>query len=229
MGYIAQMHPIQECLLKLSKRENLAQLSLREMAVRIGMPDESPQKIKHHLMQLQKKGFLSIDRAKGVMNRSSSEPDLVSGLLKETASLFSIPVIGTANCGPATLFAEENFQGFLRASSKLVGRHRPNGLYAVKADGVSMNRAEIKGRRIEDGDYVIVDAEDTDVNSKDVVLAIVDGKATIKRFIDDRANGQIVLMADSSYDYAPIYLDPTDEFIISGKVVSVIKKPSKTE
>ena len=41
--------------LALSKEENLAQLSLREMASRIGMPEESPQKIKHHLMQLQKK------------------------------------------------------------------------------------------------------------------------------------------------------------------------------
>jgi repressor LexA len=153
----------------------------------------------------------------------------VSGLLKETASLFAIPIIGTANCGPATIFAEENFQGFLRASSKLVGRTRPTGLYAVKADGASMNRAEIKGKRIEDGDYVIVDAEDTDVRTKDVVLAIVDDKATIKRFIDDRENEQIVLIADSSYDYAPIYLDPSDEFIISGKVVGVIKKPSRSE
>lgn len=223
------MHPIQEKLLKLSKDENLAQMSLREIAVRIGMPNESPQKIKHHLLQLQKKGFLSIDRAKGIMSRASSEPDLASGFLKETASLFSIPIVGTANCGPATIFAEENFQGFLRVSSKLLGRQRPTGLYAVKADGTSMNRAEIRGKRIEDGDYVIVDMEDKDVKSRDVVLAIIDDRATIKRFIDDRANGQIVLMADSSYDYAQIYLDPTDEFFVSGKVIGIIKKPSKTE
>lgn len=204
-------------------------MSLREIAVRIGMPNESPQKIKHHLLQLQKKGFLSIDRAKGIMSRASSEPDLASGFLKETASLFSIPIVGTANCGPATIFAEENFQGFLRVSSKLLGRQRPTGLYAVKADGTSMNRAEIRGKRIEDGDYVIVDMEDKDVKSRDVVLAIIDDRATIKRFIDDRANGQIVLMADSSYDYAQIYLDPTDEFFVSGKVIGIIKKPSKTE
>jgi hypothetical protein len=59
------MHPIQEHLLALSKKENLAKLSLRDMAARIGMPPESPQKIKHHLLQLQKRGFVSIDAPRG--------------------------------------------------------------------------------------------------------------------------------------------------------------------
>jgi SOS-response transcriptional repressor LexA len=139
--------------------------------------------------------------------------------------LFSIPVVGTANCGPATIFAEQNFQGFLRISSKLVGRSKPAGLYAIKADGASMNRAEIKGKRIEDGDYIIIDKENHDVKTGDVVLAIVDSKATVKKFIDDRANGQIVLMAQSSFDYEPIYLHQDDDFTISGKAVSVIKRP----
>ena len=219
------MHPIQEKLLALSKKQNLAKLSLREMASYIGMPQESPQKIKHHLMQLQKKGFLSIDRAKGVMDRSSSTPDWARGLLDKAARLFSIPVVGTANCGPATIFAEQNFQGFLRISSKLVGRKKPTGLYAIKTDGSSMNRAEINGKRIEDGDYVIVDRNDIDVRTGDVVLAIIDDKGTIKRVIDDRANGQIVLMADSSFDYEPVYLHPDDNFNISGKVIGVIKRP----
>ena len=58
-----------------------------------------------------------------------------------------------------------------------------------------------------------------------VVLAIIDGNATIKRFIDDRDNGQIVLKADSSFDYDPIYLHPDDDFQISGKIIAVIKKP----
>lgn len=218
------MHLIQEKLLELSKRENLAKLSLRDMARGIGMPNESPQKIKHHILQLQKKGFLSIDRIKGVMGRTSGEPDWSNGLLKKTAKLFSIPIIGTANCGPATIFAEQNFQGFLRTSSKLIGRSKPVGLFAIKADGSSMNRAEIGGRKIEDGDFVIVDSNDTSAVTNDVVLAIIDDRATIKRFVDDKENEQIVLRADSSYDYDPIYLHPDDEFFINGKVISVIKR-----
>src|SRR6185369_6553909 len=123
------MLPIQEKLLRLSKTVSLAKLTLREMAKRIDLPNESPQKIKHHLLQLQKKGFLSIDRGKGIMNRTSLEPDWAKGLLKTASRLFSIPIIGTANCGPATLFAEQNYQGFLRISSKLIGRSKPSGLY----------------------------------------------------------------------------------------------------
>lgn len=196
------------------------------MARAIGMPTESPQKMKHHLLQLQKKGFLAIDRDRGLMGRSSSTPGWAKGLAEKTSRLFSIPVIGTANCGPATIFAEQNFQGFLRVSSKLVGRSQPTGLFAIKTDGSSMNRAVIDGKNIEDGDYVIVNSEDTAPKTNDVVLAIIDNKATIKRFIDDRQNGQIVLRADSSHDYEPIHLHPDDDFSVNGKIVAVIKQPA---
>jgi len=217
------MHPIQEKLLNLSKERNLAQVSLREMATAIGLPDESPQKIKHHLQQLEKKGFFTIDRAHGLMDKAKLLPGLVSGLLTEASSLFSIPIVGTANCGPATLYAEQNFEGFLRVSGRLLGRASPAGLYAIKTNGSSMNRAEIGGKKIEDGDYVVIDSGRREPANNDIVLAIIDNKATIKRFIDDRANGQVILKADSSYDYEPIYLHPDDDFLINGKAVAVIK------
>ncbi len=218
------MHPIQEKLLNLSKERNLAQISLREMAAAIGLPHESPQKIKHHLQQLEKKGFFTIDRAKGVMEKARLLPGLASGLLTEAASLFSIPIIGTANCGAATIYAEQNFEGFLRVSGRLIGRSNPAGLYAIKTNGSSMNRAEIGGKKIEDGDYVVIDSNKRAPANNDIVLAIIDNKATIKRFIDDRANGQVILKADSSYDYEPIYLHPDDDFLINGKAIAVIKK-----
>jgi len=225
--YMEKIHLIQEKLLDLAKRQNLADISLRQMAREIGMPNESPQKIKHHLSQLQKKGFLSLGNVKGVMQKVNYEPTWAKGLLKKAQSLFSIPIIGTANCGPAEIFAEHNFQGFLKVSSKLVGQSKPTGLFAIKTDGYSMNQAEINGRKIDDGDFVIVNREDKTVETNDIVLVIVDNKATIKRFINDKENEQVVLKADSSFDYEPIYLHPDDDFSISGKVISVIKKPKK--
>lgn len=220
------MHPIQQKLLELSKTTNLATFSLREMARAIGMKQEYPQKIKHHLSQLEKKGFLTIDRAKGVMKLTSSEPTWAKGLLQKTSQLFSIPILGVANCGPVKVFAEENFQGFLRVSSKLVHRSKPTGLYAIKADGVSMNLAEIDGKKIDDGDLIIIDREDTEPDTNDIVLTVIDNKATVKRFIKDKINKQIILRADSSYDYEPIYLHPEDDFLICGKAVGLIKKES---
>ena len=87
-----------------------------------------------------------------------------------------------------------------------------------------MNRAEVGGRAIEDGDYVVVDSKDKSIRTRDVVVAIIDDKATIKRFVDDRANGQLVLAADSSFDYEPIHLHPEDDFSISGKAIAVVKR-----
>ena len=197
------------------------------MAREIRMPNESPQKIKHHLLQLQKKGFLNIDKSKGLMEKMPATPAWAKGLLNKSAQLFSIPIIGTANCGPAELFAEQNFRGFLRVSSRLIGRSKPTGLYAIKADGSSMNRAQIDSKRIEDGDYLIIDNRETSPRTGEIVLAIVDNKATVKRFIYDKVNHQIVLKADSSFDYEPIYLHPSDDFFINGKVIGVIKKPSR--
>jgi repressor LexA len=222
------MHPIQERLLSLSKRDNLAKLTLREMAARIGLPDEAPQKIKHHLQQLERRGLLLIDRSRGTMERASARPTWSSGVGVNGSDLFSIPILGTANCGPAMLEAEENLQGFLRVSARLAGRSRPAGLYAIKAEGSSMNRADIGGRRIEDGDYLIIDGKAAVPRDGDVVVAIVDNRATVKEFIDDRDNGQIVLRARSSLDYEPIHIHPEDDFSISGKVIAVVKNPRST-
>ncbi|HEY5368353.1 MAG TPA: S24 family peptidase [Hanamia sp.] len=217
------MHPIQEKLLLLSKVQDLSLMSLRKMAESIEMPNESPQKIKHHLSQLEKKGFFRIEKFKGIMGRDT---DFQNDLLGEGSILLSIPVIGTANCGPANVFSETNFEGFLRISSRLLHKNSADGLFAIKADGSSMNRAEIAGKRLEDGDYAIIDSNQKSPLKNDVVLAIIDNKATIKRFIEDKENDQIVLLADSSYDYEPIYLHADDEFSINGKVISVIKRPN---
>ena len=220
------MHPIQQRLLELAAHSNLARMTLREMAAKLGIAGESPQKIKHHLQQLQKKGLLAIDRVAGTTARPAALATR-NGASKPQSALLSIPIVGSANCGPATVFAEQNFEGVLRVSGKLIGRSRQSGLYAIKADGSSMNRAVVGGRSIEDGDYVIVDSRDRSIRTNDVVVAIIENKATIKRFIDDRANGQLVLKADSSFDYEPIHLHPDDDFNISGKAIAVVKRVKK--
>lgn len=216
------MHIIQEKLLELSKKKGFGDMSLRVMAAEIGLPDESPQKIKHHLQQLEKKGFFTLDKVKGSV---SHVPKWAGSVIKSGATLFSIPIIGTANCGPATVFAEANYQGFLKISSKLLGRTSARDLYAIKGEGQSMNLAEFDGKRLEDGDYAIIDSTIHSPANNDAVLAIIDNKATIKRFIEDKENDQIVLKADSSSDYEPIYLHADDDFQINGKVIGVIKKP----
>lgn len=220
------MHPIQEQLLKLSKTKNLAKVSLRGMATLIGIPKESPQKIKHHLQQLQKKGFLTIDRARGVMERAMTTSVWTKGVLDKAKQLFSVPIVGLVQYNPKTIFSEENIEGFLRISSRVVQRTNPKNLFAVRVNDSSLSHTLVCGRRIEEGDYVIVDKNKKSAKANDVVLALIDNYAALKRYLNDTVNNQIVLMGDSKTDREPIYLHPDDNIHIGGKVIAVLKKPA---
>jgi SOS-response transcriptional repressor LexA len=49
--------------------------------------------------------------------------------------------------------------------------------------------------------------------------------ATIKRYKEDKKHGRIVLEAESTEKFHPIFVHEGDDFMVSGKVVDVIKKP----
>ncbi len=216
------MHQIQEALLKIAGEKNLGQMTLREIGALVG--ESSPQKVKHHMTQLQKKGLLKIDKAKGVVKKTMQEWE---NALEGGSRILSIPILGAVNAGPAQIFAETNIEGFLKVSSALLNPAPRDAqtFLALKVVGPSMNRATIAGKRIEDGDYVIVDIADRNVKDGDIVLSIIDGMANIKRFRFDKENGHVVLMSESTKDFPPIFIHETDNFMINGKVVQVIKKP----
>lgn len=146
----------------------------------------------------------------------------VAGRVK--SMFYSIPIVGAANCGPATVFADERIEGYLKVSTKLLPK-KNSSLFALVADGPSMNRAVIHdGDTIEDGDFVVVDSEYKSPKNGDVVVAVIDGMATIKRYKEDRKNDRIILEAESTENYLPIFLHESDDFSVSGKVIGVIKK-----
>jgi repressor LexA len=216
-----KLHPIQEKLLRLAQNRNISSLSLRELGGLVG--DRSPQKIKHHLGQLEKRGLLRIDRVKGTIERPKT--GWIDGFLQDGKRLLRIPIVGAANCGPAEMLAEENVVGYLRVSNSLVKRQSNEGLFAVRADGFSMNQATVHGEHINDGDYLIIDGNDCSPHEGEVVLSVIDGAANIKRFHKDVAHNQIVLSSDSTEDFAPIYISADDDFFVNGKVIDVVKRP----
>lgn len=214
------MHELQQKLLKLTQDRNLGQFTLRDIGGMVG--ERSPQKIKHHLSQLEKRGLIRIDRARNLIEKIQAGS--VSGFLRR-GRLLTIPILGSANAGPAKLLAEQNIEGYLKISNTLLGRRRSSQLFALKVDGPSMNRSSIDGKRIEDGDYVIVDGDARDPQNGDVVLSVIDGLANLKRFHLDKQNRQIALVSESTQDFPPIYIHEDDDFFVNGKVVQVIKKP----
>lgn len=103
---------------------------------------------------------------------------------------------------------------------------RKQDLYVLVADGLSMNLAEVsEGNTIEDGDFVVVDSSSTNSRNGDIVVAVIDGMGTIKRYKEDKKNNQVVLEAESTEKFLPIFIREGDDFVISGKVIDVIKRP----
>lgn len=208
------IHSIQQKLLKISEDINLNKMSLREVAHLVD--EKHPQKIRHHLTQLEKKGLIKIDRRSGNIER------IKKGEIKN-ADLIMVPILGGANCGEATIFADENLEGYLKISKKFINQGRK--IFAIKAHGPSMNKASIKGFNIEDGDYVVIDGENRNPNNGDYVLSIIDDAANIKRFYMDKDKKQIALLSESTENLPLIYIHPKDKYMINGVVKYVIKKP----
>ncbi|OJI06868.1 hypothetical protein BK004_01880 [bacterium CG10_46_32] len=218
------MHIIQEKLIKLLEKKDISGLTLREIGKKIGELD-SPQKIKHHLNQLAKRGLIRFDK------NSKKIEKIKSGKVAGT-NLLSIPILGSANCGEAVIFADEQKEGYLKVSSKLLGNissKQANNLFVLRAFGQSMNRADIQGNTIDDGDYVIIDKSKIHPNNNEYVLSIIDGLANIKKIFKDEENHQIILYSESSQNYPPIYIheDDFDRYLINGTVMRVMKQPDE--
>ena len=211
------MHIIQKQLLDLiATHEDFGSYSLRKIAEMVGA-EGKPQTAKYHLQKLAEGGLIQMNLEAGVIKL------VKRGYAKSSASpIYSLPVVGSANCGPATIFAEQNIDQYLKISSSLLPRNKSN-LYALIADGDSMNKAEIDGKTIESGDFVLVDSEYKTYKNTDIVVAVIDGLATIKRYREDKVNRMIILEADSTEKYLPIFIHEGDDFQISGKVVGIIK------
>lgn len=214
------MHIIQKELLKMIREENLGKMTLREVGKRLG--GAHPQVVRHHLYQLVKKGLIKIDK-------SQKSITLVKTGENTKDNLIYIPILGSANCGLATIIAEEKIEGMLPLSHTLLSGLNKKSLFAVKAVGNSLNKADIdnKGTNIEEGDYVLIDGANRKPRNNQYILSIIDGLANIKRFYFNDQNKQIILISDSSDEIPPIYIHKNDlvSYMINGVVVRVIKRP----
>ncbi|MEX0918675.1 MAG: S24 family peptidase [Candidatus Paceibacterota bacterium] len=210
------MHPIQEKLLKVIEVKNIGGFTLREIGYLVG--EKLPQKVKHHLSQLERKGFVVINKKNQTISRVTRTNNTSSRDI-----FVSLPIVGSANCGPQTIYADQNIEGYLKVSKKIVPK--VSNVFVLRAEGNSLNRANIKGKNIEDGDFVIVDSESTSPKNNDYVVSIIGGLANIKKYIFDKENSQIVLLSESSQHFDPIFIHEDDDFRVNGEVIDVIKKP----
>jgi SOS-response transcriptional repressor LexA len=208
------MHQIQQKLLSFADKLNLQRDGLRQIGRLVG--EAHPFKVSYHLKKLEEKGFIKINKKTGEIKRiDNDEP--------QKGMLLAIPVLGSANCGDAKIFAEENLEGYIKVSKNII--KAGDSLIAIKASGNSMNKANIDGQSIEDGDYVIVNSK-MQARPNDYVLAIIDNCANIKKLLLDSKNKIISLVSESTENHPTIFIHETDKFLINGVVKYIIKKPS---
>lgn len=207
------MHELQSKILELAEKNQLDGMNLRDIGDAIG--ENHLQKVKHHLNQLLAKNFIGIDSNGNYKVIKGGENHL------RDSGLVSIPIYGSANCGLAEIFAEDNLEGYLEVSEKFI-KFKPS-LIALRAVGDSMNRASIVGQMVNPGDYLIIDTDERSPKDGDYVLSIFNNMANIKRFFFDKSRRTVTLISESNRSIPPIVADPDDSYMVAGKVLRVVK------
>lgn len=124
----------------------------------------------------------------------------------------SVAVVGSIACGPLG-FAEENIEEYIRLPSSFVGEGTH---FLLRARGDSMI-----GAGIDDGDMVLV-RQQSDAPEGKIVVALVEGEATLKRYYRTDREGVYRLHPEND-TYEDIIVE---HLSIQGVATSVIKKLS---
>ncbi len=119
-----------------------------------------------------------------------------------------VPLVGRIAAG-APIPAEQDVEDVLRLPRQLVGEGE---VFALEVVGDSMVDAAIC-----DGDWVAVRRQSDALNG-DIVAAMIDGEATVKRL---RRYGGHVWLVPRNPAYEPI---PGDQATILGRVVAVMRR-----
>ena len=177
--------------------------TVRELCEKMGVKSSST--IFYYLEKLEAQGRIKKSSNKNrtieLINPTKSQPDIAAKMNK-------IPLLGDVAAGDPIL-AFENYDEVYEISDNLFSS---SDLFMLTIKGSSMINAGIF-----DGDKVVVRKQNT-ANNTDIVVAMINGSATVKRYYKEQ--NRIRLQPENDA-LEPIYC--TDVFIL-GKVVGLIRK-----
>jgi repressor LexA len=190
--------------------------SLREIADAVGLTSTSS--VSYQLSMLEHKGYVRRDIGRprtvevrlpghpAVRPERSLEEEMPMDIVSQEAAY--VPIVGQITAG-SPILAEQNIEDILPLPRQVVG---DGTLFLLKVMGDSMINAAIIA-----GDWVVV-REQKAAENGDIVVAMIDGEATVKTFL--RMNGQTWLMPHNPA-YTPI---PGNDATILGAVVAVVRR-----
>ena len=199
VGMTSELHPKQAAILEILKR-GVEGVSLREIGREIGV--RSPATVSYHLRQLEKKGYL---------RRNPADPSDYFLLRDPVKDIVYVNLYGLASCGPGGFLADGNVLDRVPLSTRLFGVTDQS--FLVQARGDSMEPA------ISEGDLVLVDRQPR-VETNAIALVICGEEPRIKKvvFVGDQ-----IILASLNPAYPPEVYKRDEEFMIVGRVKSVIK------
>jgi len=177
--------------------------SVREIGEAVGLKSTST--VHGHLTRMEKKGLLYRDamkpRAMGVVGAAPQECPAADDVCR-------LPLVGRVAAG-APILAEEHAEALVPVPSEFLG-HGEHFVLQVRGD--SMINAGILS-----DDYIVVHRQ-SDAHNGDVVVALVDDEATVKRYFKE--NGHFRLQPENDA-MEPIIVP---EVTILGRVVSLMRR-----
>ena len=169
--------------------------TVREICLAVGLTSTSS--VHAHLNTLERKGYI---------RRNPLKPrtiELVESAADQESDLLRIPIVGTV--------ADQNIEDSVSFPAGALHRGCGGSVFMLRVKGDSMINAGIYH-----GDKIIVEQCDTAENG-DIVVALVEDSATVKRFFKE--NGHYRLQPEND-DMQPIIVDQVE---IQGKVIGLLR------
>jgi len=175
--------------------------SVREIGERVGLSSSST--VQSHLKSLEKRGLIHRDPTKPRALVTDDRPRE-----HREAEHATLPIVGKVAAGrPIT--AAENIEGEFPVPAELA---RKGGTFMLRVSGDSMVDAAIL-----DGDLIVVSPQ-PDARNGEIIVAMLDGEATVKRFY--REAGRIRLQPENRA-MEPIY---SDDVTVVGRVEAIYRR-----
>lgn len=184
--------------------------TVREVCECLGL--SSPSTVHVHLKALEDKGLINRDALKSrsitLVHHIDGSGVSTPSITAASSNIIELPLVGDVAAG-IPLLAEENITETMGLPIEIVG---DGASFLLSVHGESMIEAGIN-----DGDYIVVKEQQTAENG-DIVVALIDDGATVKRFFKERDH--IRLQPENS-TMEPIIVH---ECSIVGKVVALFRR-----
>lgn len=196
------LHPTQIELLELLKQHIEDPLTVRELMDELGL--SSPNLVHHHIVQLEKKGYLK---------RNPSNPRDYKLLVEPEKPVTHVNMYGLAKCGPEGTLLSGDPVDRIPISSQLIP-FPVEDAFMVTAEGNSMEPM------IREGDIVIA-RQQSAAETGDVVICSYDGRVMIKRL---RKFTNRIMLDSLNPEIEPLFIEDVSQLHIEGVFKGLIRR-----